>query len=131
MFSQVTGDGKFFLSCGHWDGTFKFSHVESGRILQTVGQHKDIVTSLCLGQDGTTLVTGSLDATGAMTLLQPTHFELSSLLVASVRCSDTTHKGMHVNSGDLGHLALICVVGAYSSRLCGCKEPAATAIDHV
>eukprot|EP00329_Picozoa_sp_Boothbay-MS584-11_P003498 30940_1 len=117
----VTSDGNFLFSCGHWDATFKCSHVGSGRILQvrrraahrdiwfnmpsstcklcpnfmhstnfnceTMGHHKDIVTSLSLGEDGQTLVrsftkrlllvhapnvvTGSLDATVAVWDISP------------------------------------------------------------
>ena len=33
----VTSDGSFLLSCGHWDATFKVSHVDSGRVLQVRG----------------------------------------------------------------------------------------------
>ena len=33
----VSNDGKLLLSCGHWDATFKVSHVDSGRVLQVRG----------------------------------------------------------------------------------------------
>eukprot|EP01047_Picozoa_sp_COSAG01_P050735 COSAG01_NODE_5159_length_4445_cov_1.770594_1_plen_819_part_00 len=32
----VTQDGQFLFSCGHWDATFKCSHIESGRVLQVI-----------------------------------------------------------------------------------------------
>ena len=46
----LSTDGKVLLSCGHWDTTFKISRTDTGAELESVGQHKDIVTCICLGE---------------------------------------------------------------------------------
>jgi WD40 repeat protein len=59
----LTRDQRHVLSCGYWDSSFKCSLVESGRTVQSIHQHKDIVTCLALGEQGDVLVTGSRDTT--------------------------------------------------------------------
>ncbi|KAK9837038.1 hypothetical protein WJX84_000368 [Apatococcus fuscideae] len=52
---------KLVASCGYWDNSVRCYSVEDGRMLQSLRQHKDIVTCIAVGADGETLVTGSRD----------------------------------------------------------------------
>jgi WD40 repeat protein len=58
-------ESKLLFSCGHWDHSFRVTHVESGRLLQSVCKHSDVSTCLALASDfgQTWLVTGSRDCT--------------------------------------------------------------------
>lgn len=49
---------KLVASCGYWDNSVRCYSVEDGRMLQSLRQHKDIVTCIAVGADGETLVTG-------------------------------------------------------------------------
>ena len=46
------------VSCGYWDNSIRCYNVDDGRLLQSLRQHKDIVTCVSLGSDGCTLVSG-------------------------------------------------------------------------
>lgn len=59
----MTVDGRLLVSCGYWDNSFKVLAVDSGRLLQSVCQHRGTVTCVALGRDGRTLVTGARDTT--------------------------------------------------------------------
>eukprot|EP01133_Synstelium_polycarpum_P008387 gene8387-9862_t len=59
----VTNDGRYIISCGHWDNSFKLSHSDSAKLIQSVVKHKDIVTCLAWASDSQTLITGSRDTT--------------------------------------------------------------------
>jgi len=59
----LTPDGRTLLSGGHWDNSVKCIDVESSKIIQSVNTHKDVVSCVVLGEDGRTLVTGSVDTT--------------------------------------------------------------------
>lgn len=56
---------RLLFSCGHWDYSFKATAVETGRLLQSVSQHRDVVTCMELATDfgHSWLVTGSRDCT--------------------------------------------------------------------
>lgn len=58
-------DSKILFSCGHWDHSFKVTAVETGRILQSVSHHRDVITCLSLATEyhSTWLVSGSRDCT--------------------------------------------------------------------
>lgn len=47
-------------SCGYWDNSIRCYSSEEGRLLQSIRQHKDIVTCIEAGSDGRTLATGEL-----------------------------------------------------------------------
>ena len=49
---------KLVATCGYWDNSVRCYSVEDGRLLQSLRQHKDIVTCIAVGADGETLVTG-------------------------------------------------------------------------
>eukprot|EP01132_Coremiostelium_polycephalum_P009076 gene9076-11116_t len=59
----ITSDGRYLISCGHWDNSFKLSYVDSAKLIQSVVKHKDTVTCFALGADDQTLITGSKDTT--------------------------------------------------------------------
>eukprot|EP00494_Astrolonche_serrata_P025252 UN25513 len=61
----VSHDGKWILSCGYWDNSFVCSSVESGKVVQHISQHKDVVTCLSLDWIKTARWTNSLLATGS------------------------------------------------------------------
>lgn len=56
---------KILFSCGHWDQTFKVTAFETGRLLQSINAHRDVVTCIFLAVEvgKTWLVTGSRDCT--------------------------------------------------------------------
>lgn len=56
---------KLLFSCGHWDHSFKVTALETGRLLQSVSNHRDVITCLSLATDFncTWLVSGSRDCT--------------------------------------------------------------------
>lgn len=47
------------VSCGFWDNSIRCYAVDDGRLLQTLRQHKDIVTCIAVAGNGTSLVSGS------------------------------------------------------------------------
>ncbi|KAK9905588.1 hypothetical protein WJX75_002584 [Coccomyxa subellipsoidea] len=55
--------GQVIASCGYWDNSIRCYSSEEGRLLQSIRQHKDIVTCIEAGSDGCTLATGSKDTT--------------------------------------------------------------------
>eukprot|EP00727_Mastigamoeba_balamuthi_P007099 m51a1_g3009 putative beach domain-containing protein (2301) ;mRNA; r:833752-844561 len=67
---ELSPDGKYIFSCGHWDGSFRVTSTETGRVVQKIMEHKDVVTCLTTStgrmpeRDAEcTLVTGSRDTT--------------------------------------------------------------------
>lgn len=58
-------DARILFSCGHWDYSFRATVLESGKLLQCIRQHSDVVTCMALGKDFGShwLVTGSRDCT--------------------------------------------------------------------
>jgi hypothetical protein len=53
------------FSCGHWDNSFKVSLADTGRLIQSISHHRDVVTclTLCSEYGSTWLITGSRDCT--------------------------------------------------------------------
>ena len=64
---------KLLFSCGYYDSSFIVTNVESNKVLQTVRQHKEVVTCLALASDVGQhwLVTGSKDCTLMVWDVQP------------------------------------------------------------
>jgi WD40 repeat protein len=56
-------DSKLLFSCAHWDNSFKVTAVDSGRLIQSVSHHREVVTCLAVASDFGRhwLVTGSKD----------------------------------------------------------------------
>ncbi|GFY85908.1 binding protein [Actinidia rufa] len=53
----------FLISCGNWENSFQVISLTDGRMVQSIRQHKDVVSCVAVTSDGTTLVTGSYDTT--------------------------------------------------------------------
>ena len=58
----VSADGRYLISCGFWDNSFKVTNARSGKTIQSVRGHSDVVTSIAVSESGRFLVTGSMDA---------------------------------------------------------------------
>eukprot|EP00301_Raphidiophrys_heterophryoidea_P007896 c12_g1_i1.p1 GENE.c12_g1_i1~~c12_g1_i1.p1 ORF type:complete len:1043 (-),score=208.99 c12_g1_i1:382-3426(-) len=56
-------DGRYLISAGHWDNSFRVTNCETGRLMCNVYQHKDVVSCVALTMKGCVLVTGSKDTT--------------------------------------------------------------------
>jgi WD40 repeat protein len=58
-------DSKLLFTCGHWDHSCRITHAETGNLVQSVRQHRDVITCLALAKDfgQRWLVTGSRDCT--------------------------------------------------------------------
>lgn len=57
----VTKDVKYLFASGFWDKSIKTYSLDTGRPVQTLTYHRDVVT--CISYSGNTLVTGSRDTT--------------------------------------------------------------------
>eukprot|EP00941_MAST-03F_sp_MAST-3F-sp1_P004237 g4237.t1 len=53
--------GRWLISGGHWDRRFRVTDTSTGKVVQVLSGHRDIVTCVALSEDGETLVTGSAD----------------------------------------------------------------------
>ena len=52
LFCALSGGvGKFLISCGHWDNTFKLTNAESGKLVQSLSYHRDVVTCIASTSD--------------------------------------------------------------------------------
>lgn len=61
----VVPDGRLIFSCGHWDHSFRATSLDTGRLVQNITQHSDVVTCVACARDFGRywLVTGSRDCT--------------------------------------------------------------------
>ncbi|KAL1821830.1 hypothetical protein ACET3Z_016699 [Daucus carota] len=59
---QTTSE-KFLISCGNWENSFQVISLNDGRMVQSVRQHKDVVSCVAVTSDGSILATGSYDTT--------------------------------------------------------------------
>eukprot|EP00850_Spirogloea_muscicola_P002934 SM000011S19112 [mRNA] locus=s11:883394:901254:- [translate_table: standard] len=62
LFGTVANSA-YILSCGHWDNSFKCHSISEGKLAQSIGQHKDLVTCLSVASDARFVITGSRDTT--------------------------------------------------------------------
>ncbi|CAL5385752.1 unnamed protein product [Camellia sinensis] len=53
----------FLISCGNWENSFQVISLSDGRMVQSIRQHKDVVSCVAVTSDGTILATGSYDTT--------------------------------------------------------------------
>ncbi|XP_024540202.1 BEACH domain-containing protein B isoform X1 [Selaginella moellendorffii] len=53
----------YLISCGHWDNSFKLMSLTDGQTVQSLCQHKDVVTCASVAADGSIVATGSRDTT--------------------------------------------------------------------
>lgn len=58
-------ENKLIFTCGHWDHSCRITNAETGNLVQSVRQHRDVITCLALARDfgQRWLVTGSRDCT--------------------------------------------------------------------
>ena len=59
----VLPGGRTVVSSGYWDNSIRCYTTDEGRLLQSLRQHKDIVTCIAAGTDSRTIVSGSRDTT--------------------------------------------------------------------
>jgi len=69
----VHEEWRLLFSCGHWDQSFKVTSLDSGKLLQSVTHHRDVVTCLALAHDMGRhwLVTASRDCTVVVWEISP------------------------------------------------------------
>lgn len=58
-----TPSDNFLISCGTWENSFQVISLSDGRMVQSIRQHKDIVSCVAVTSDGSILATGSYDTT--------------------------------------------------------------------
>ncbi|KAJ9567814.1 hypothetical protein OSB04_003780 [Centaurea solstitialis] len=61
--TMQTPSGNFLVSCGNWENSFQLIALNDGRLVQSVRQHKDVVSCVSVTSDGSILATGSYDTT--------------------------------------------------------------------
>lgn len=58
-----TPSENFLISCGNWENSFHVISLSDGRMLQSIRQHKDVVSCVAVTSEGSILATGSYDTT--------------------------------------------------------------------
>ncbi|PKA52227.1 hypothetical protein AXF42_Ash010123 [Apostasia shenzhenica] len=53
----------YVILCGNWQNSFQVISIHDGRIVQSIRQHKDLVSCVAVTTDGSILATGSYDTT--------------------------------------------------------------------
>ncbi|KAI4307513.1 hypothetical protein L6164_030691 [Bauhinia variegata] len=53
----------YLISCGNWENSFQVISLNDGRMVQSIRQHKDVVSCVAVTSDGSILATGSYDTT--------------------------------------------------------------------
>ncbi|XP_077215298.1 binding protein isoform X2 [Tasmannia lanceolata] len=53
----------FLISCSNWENSFQVVSLNDGRMVQSIRQHKDVVSCIAVSSDGSILATGSYDTT--------------------------------------------------------------------
>ncbi|KAJ4830317.1 hypothetical protein Tsubulata_011294 [Turnera subulata] len=61
--TMQTPSENFLVSCGNWENSFHVISLNDGKMLQSVRQHKDVVSCVAVTADGSVLATGSYDTT--------------------------------------------------------------------
>ncbi|KAL6888469.1 hypothetical protein ACP4OV_009495 [Aristida adscensionis] len=59
---QINGDN-YLILCGNWENSFQIISLSDGKIVQSVRQHKDVVSCVAVSSDGSVIATGSYDTT--------------------------------------------------------------------
>nr|XP_011458851.1 PREDICTED: BEACH domain-containing protein lvsC isoform X3 [Fragaria vesca subsp. vesca] len=59
---QTTSEN-FLISCGNWENSFQVISLNDGRMVQSIRQHRDVVSCVAVTSDGRFLATGSYDTT--------------------------------------------------------------------
>uniref|UniRef100_A0A162A6C6 BEACH domain-containing protein n=1 Tax=Daucus carota subsp. sativus TaxID=79200 RepID=A0A162A6C6_DAUCS len=53
----------FLITCGNWENSFQVISLFDGRMVQSIRQHKDVVSCVAVTSNGSILATGSYDTT--------------------------------------------------------------------
>ncbi|KAK2997904.1 hypothetical protein RJ639_025413, partial [Escallonia herrerae] len=61
--TMQTSSENFLISCGNWENSFQVTSLSDGRMVQSIRQHKDVVSCVAVTSDGSILATGSYDTT--------------------------------------------------------------------
>ncbi|RDY05943.1 BEACH domain-containing protein B, partial [Mucuna pruriens] len=61
--TMQTPSENFLISCGNWENSFQLISLSDGRMVQSIRQHKDVVSCVAVTSDGSILATGSYDTT--------------------------------------------------------------------
>ncbi|KAK1395990.1 Beach domain-containing protein b [Heracleum sosnowskyi] len=61
--TMQTTPENFLISCGNWENSFQVMSLSDGRMVQSIRQHKDVVSCVAVTSDGSILATGSYDTT--------------------------------------------------------------------
>ncbi|XP_014501021.1 BEACH domain-containing protein B isoform X2 [Vigna radiata var. radiata] len=61
--TMQTPSENFLISCGNWENSFQVISLSDGRLVQSIRQHKDVVSCVAVTSDGNILATGSYDTT--------------------------------------------------------------------
>ncbi|OIW14558.1 hypothetical protein TanjilG_14944 [Lupinus angustifolius] len=61
--TMQTPSENFLISCGNWENSFQVMSLSDGRMVQSIRQHKDVVSCVAVTSDGSILATGSYDTT--------------------------------------------------------------------
>nr|XP_028963058.1 BEACH domain-containing protein B isoform X2 [Malus domestica] len=61
--TMQTPSENFLISCGNWENSFQVISLYDGRMVQSIRQHKDVVSCVAVTSDGSFLATGSYDTT--------------------------------------------------------------------
>ncbi|TYH12058.1 hypothetical protein ES288_A06G035800v1 [Gossypium darwinii] len=61
--TMQTPSENFLISCGNWENSFQVISLSDGRMVQSIRQHKDVVSCVAVTADGSILATGSYDTT--------------------------------------------------------------------
>ncbi|KAK2659945.1 hypothetical protein Ddye_006478 [Dipteronia dyeriana] len=61
--TMQTPSENFLISCGNWENSFQVISLNDGRMVQSIRQHKDVVSCVAVTADGSILATGSYDTT--------------------------------------------------------------------
>lgn len=59
---QTLGEN-YLILCGNWENSFHVISLNDGRMVQSIRQHKDLVSCVAVTSDGSTIATGSYDTT--------------------------------------------------------------------
>uniref|UniRef100_A0A0A9AX26 BEACH domain-containing protein n=1 Tax=Arundo donax TaxID=35708 RepID=A0A0A9AX26_ARUDO len=59
---QNNGDN-YLILCANWENSFQVISLSDGRIVQSIRQHKDVVSCVTVSSDGNVVATGSYDTT--------------------------------------------------------------------
>ncbi|KAJ6805209.1 BEACH domain-containing protein B [Iris pallida] len=61
--TMQTPNDNYLILCGNWENSFQVISLADGKMVQSIRQHKDLVSCVAVTSDGSTIATGSFDTT--------------------------------------------------------------------